>query len=284
LWRRPACARRTLKADGRMRLRSITGWLPCLLLLLAVPGEAQLVVKLSPQTTAAFDRYAQGVEAELAERWGGRKNFLHIEDNDQDKERVLKGDAFIKQMSNAQPVSIPDGLIHDWLGAVYIPRATVEQVMRVLEDFDKHKDIYPAVSASKTVARQGDEVTGYWQLKQRRMVPIILDVEEKVRYTRIAPGKWKGIAYARDITEVDTGLFSRGKKFPPGEGHGYLWRLYGYWSLESYQNGVLAECRTLSLSRDIPQGLTWAVGPYVQKMPEESLASTLAATRKAIAR
>ena len=110
---------------------------------------------------------------------------------------------------------------------------------------------------------------------------MILDVDEDVHYSEVAPGKWKGQNYARNITEVDTGLFSRGRKFPAGEGHGFLWRLYGYWSLEAYRGGVLAECRTLSLSRDIPQGLAWAVGPYTQKMPQQSLEATLQDTRKA---
>ncbi len=252
--------------------------------LLHLSAQAQLVVKLAPQTLAEFERYAANVEAQLQERWSGQKHFLLVEDNPQSTQRLLAGDVFIKQMNDGHPVSITDGLIHDWTGAVYIPNARIEQVIQVLEDFDKHKKIYPSVSQSRTIARKGDEVTGYWRLQQKGFVPVILDVEEEVRYSAVAPGKWKGVACARNITEVDTGLFTRGRKFPLGEGHGYLWRLYGYWSLESFKGGVLAECRTLSLSRDIPQGLAWAVGPYVQKQPEESLTSTLKATRAALER
>ncbi len=249
-----------------------------------MPLEAQLVVKLSPETVAAFEAYAHKVERQLNERWEGKKNFLYIEDDQRNEQQVLSGELFIKQMNNAHPVEIKDGLIHDWFGAVYIPNATVENVVSILEDFDRHKDIYPAVSKSQTLQRDGNNVKGYWRLQQKGLVPVILDVEEDAHYTRLAPGKWKGQNYARNITEVDTGLFTRGRKFPLGEGHGYLWRLYGYWSLESMKGGVLAECRTLSLSRDIPQGLAWAVGPYVQKMPQDSLTSTLKETRNAAAK
>jgi len=250
----------------------------------ACPLPAQLVVKLSPETVAAFEAYAHQVESQLDERWKGKKSFLYIEDDQGIRQQVLGGELFIKQMNDGSPVEIKDGLIHDWLGAVYIPNTSIERVVNILEDFDQHKDIYPAVSKSQTLQRKGNNVKGYWRLQQKGLVPVILDVQEDAHYTRLGPGEWKGQNYARDITEVDTGLFTRGRKFPLGEGHGYLWRLYGYWSLQSFNGGVLAECRTLSLSRGIPQGLAWAVGPYVQKMPQDSLTSTLRETRNASAK
>jgi hypothetical protein len=55
--------------------------------------------------------------------------------------------------------------------------------------------------------------------------------------------------------------------------------LYSYWTLEEVQGGVVAECRTLSLSRDIPQSLAWAIAPYVEKTPRDSLVSILNSTR-----
>jgi hypothetical protein len=37
-----------------------------------------------------------------------------------------------------------------------------------------------------------------------------------------------------------------------------------------------------SLTRDIPSGLGWLVGPFVTSVPKEALAFTLEATRKAV--
>ncbi|HEX4170762.1 MAG TPA: hypothetical protein VHZ55_35325 [Bryobacteraceae bacterium] len=255
-----------------------------LLAVIAAPLTAQLVIKLSQQTLNEFEHYVQTVENELNARWSGQKPFLALDEDPAEKQRVLAGELFIQQMNKRQPVSITDGLIHDWFGAIFIPRNTPEQVIQILEDFDSHKHIYPEISRSRTVSRSGFNVTGAWRLQQKGLVPVILDVEDTVHFALVAPGKWKGIAYARDIHEVDTGLFSRGREYPVGEGHGYLWRLYAYWSLEVLNGGVVAECRTLSLSRDIPTGLGWAVGPYVQKQPRESLASTLTNTRKVATR
>jgi hypothetical protein len=245
------------------------------------PLPGQMVIKLDPKTVSEFDRYAEGVESQLSERWHDKKNFLSIQDSPADLRRVLSGDLIIRELPQGQPVGVTDGLIHDWLGAVYIPNTTPERVIGILRDFDNHRNIYPEVARSRTISSSGNDVKGFWRLERKGMVPVILEVTQDAHWQQLSPGKWICRAYARQISEVDTTLFFHGRKYPPGEGHGYMWRLYAYWSIEKSDNGVLAECRTLSLSRNIPPGLAWAVGPYVQKMPQDSLSSTLRQTRKA---
>jgi hypothetical protein len=249
-----------------------------------LPVQGQFVVKLQPQTVSDFERYAQAVEAQLHERWQGKKNFLALEDDPARVQKALAGEFSIAELPDGHPIEVKDGLVHDWIGAVYIPSTSAERVIEVLRDFDRHKKIYPEVADSRTIRRSGEDVTGYWRLERKGVVPVVLNVEQEAHYQQTAPGKWTCRAYAQKITEVDAGLFKHGRTFPPGEGHGYLWRLYAYWSLENFRGGVLGECRTLSLSRDIPEGLAWAVGPYVQKAPYESLLSTLRETRKTATR
>ena len=69
---------------------------------------------------------------------------------------------------------------------------------------------------------------------------------------------------------------------PPDTGYGFLWRLYSYWRFEEREGGVYIECRAISLTRDVPFGLGWAIEPIIQKLPEESLIKTLECTRKAL--
>ncbi|MFL6415502.1 MAG: hypothetical protein ACJ74Y_07520 [Bryobacteraceae bacterium] len=247
------------------------------------PSKAQMIVKLNPETVAEFDRYAKSVEAELSRRWDGQANFISVEDDPADKRKVMEGELLVRTPKpDAKPVTVTDGLIHDWVGTVFIPDTDPARVMAVLRDFDKHKKIYPEIADSKTLAQNGDKTVGYWRVKQRRgLVPVILDVEQTAYYRKLAPGKWNCRAYARKITEIDSGPFSGKRKFPEGEGHGYMWRMYAYWSIEQVNGGVLADCRMLSLSRSIPQAIAWAVAPYVQKAPQESLTSTLKQTRDA---
>ena len=59
-----------------------------------------------------------------------------------------------------------------------------------------------------------------------------------------------------------------------------MWRLNTYGRLETRGDGVLVQFETVSLSRDIPFGLGWAIGPFVTSVPRESLMFTLETMRR----
>src|SRR5262249_23006416 len=61
----------------------------------------------------------------------------------------------------------------------------------------------------------------------------------------------------------------------PAEEHGFLWRQNTYWSYEEQNGGLYIQVESISLTRSVPRGLGWAVGPYVQSIPRESLEFTL---------
>jgi len=48
--------------------------------------------------------------------------------------------------------------------------------------------------------------------------------------------------------------------------------------------GVYVQCEAISLTRDVPAGLNWLVGSFVQSVPRESLDFTLRSTRNAVLR
>jgi hypothetical protein len=73
-------------------------------------------------------------------------------------------------------------------------------------------------------------------------------------------------------------------ELPPGQGHGFLWRLYSYWRFEERDGGVYVECEAISLTRSVPAGLGWIIEPIIRNLPRESLANTLRATRDALAK
>jgi hypothetical protein len=73
-----------------------------------------------------------------------------------------------------------------------------------------------------------------------------------------------------------------GRELPPGQDHGFLWRLNSYWRFEERDGGVYVECEAISLTRNVPLGLGWLVNPIIRSLPRESLANTLWATREAV--
>ena len=71
---------------------------------------------------------------------------------------------------------------------------------------------------------------------------------------------------------------------PPDAGYGFLWRLDTYWRFEERDGGAYAECRAISLTRDIPTVLKWIIEPMVRSLPKDTLIHTLKATRDAVVR
>jgi hypothetical protein len=250
--------------------------------LLAQPCVAQFVTTLQPRTVQEFDAYAHGVEAGLEQRWSAKQPFLSLDEDASERAKVLHGELRIQPANPKNPVAVFDGLIHDWIGAVFIPQTDLKKVLDILQDFDRHSQIYPNVKQSRLVHRSGNNITGFWRLERKQgLVTAVLDVTQDAEWQQVAPGKWACRAYAKNIREVERAGTAQENMLPVGQGRGFLWRLYAYWSLESVNGGVLGECRTLSLSRDIPAGLVWAIQPFVESLPRAALAGTLRDTRTA---
>jgi hypothetical protein len=68
------------------------------------------------------------------------------------------------------------------------------------------------------------------------------------------------------------------------EDHGFLWRLNTYWTYEERDGGVYLQIETVSLSRSVPKGLGWLIGPYVESIPRDSIEFTLQCARNALVR
>jgi len=55
-----------------------------------------------------------------------------------------------------------------------------------------------------------------------------------------------------------------------------------YWSYEERDGGLYMQIESVTLTRSIPTGLAWAVGPFVESIPSESLEFTLRSTCSAL--
>ena len=55
---------------------------------------------------------------------------------------------------------------------------------------------------------------------------------------------------------------------PPGNDNGFLWRLNSYWRFLEKDNGVYVQCEAISLTRDVPTGLNWLIGPFIESIPK----------------
>jgi hypothetical protein len=240
-------------------------------------------VQLKPQTTQAFEAYLRQAEAEMMARLEGSEPFLWSDASRERAQQVRKGQVVAQLWAGKEPVRVPDGLIHDWIGAAWIPGATVKQTLALIQDYDNHKHVYkPDVIDSKLLSRQGNDFSVYLRLLKKKLITVVLDTEHDVHYSRIGPARWLCRSYTTKISEVEDAGKTSEQALAPDTGYGFLWRLNSYWRFEEREGGECVECRAISLTRDIPAGLGWIIEPIVRKLPKQSLINTLTATRQAL--
>ena len=185
---------------------------------------------------------------------------------------------------NKKPeIAVPNGLIHDWVGAVFIPGATLDRTLALVQDYNRHKDIYkPEVIDSRFISRQGEDFRIYYRLLKKKVITVVLNTEHEVKYTKVDASRWRSVSRTTKIAEVENPGKSGESEKPPGTGEGFLWRLNSYWRFAERDGGVWIECEAISLTRDIPTGLGWLIDPIIRNLPRESLENTLRATRSAL--
>lgn len=227
---------------------------------------AQFKTTLNPKATEAFEAYRTSVESQM---------------NHQPRYRDLPaGTVRIDPGRSDGVIAVNHGMVHDWVGATFIPNATAEQVVAVLQNYAAYKTVYaPDVIDSRLLNRSGDRFRVYLKVLKHNVLTVTLNTEYEVEYLSLGDGRWAVNSRSTRIAEVD-----KGRELPPGTGHGFLWRLNAYWLLEPRGNGTYIECRSLSLSRDIPTGLGFVVKPFVRSLPVDSLRATLTSTARALKR
>lgn len=240
-------------------------------------------VQLKEPTLQAFAAYIVAAEAGMDRTLHESGLFLWADSAPERAGSVREGRIVAQLWSGSGPVAVPDGLIHDWIGAAFVPGTTVNETLALVQDYNNHKNIYkPEVIASALIRHQDNDFQIYLRLLKKKVVTAVLDTDHDVHYSPLNPTHWSCRSYTTRIAEVKNAGSAKEKALPPDTGHGFLWRLYSYWRFQESDGGVHIECRAISLTRDVPTGLGWIVQPIIGKLPGESLIRTLSATRQAL--
>ena len=155
--------------------------------------------ELKPQTLEAFDRYIRQTE----QRLDARTTFLWADESAARAQRVRQGQIAVEPFGPRPETSVPDGLVHDWVGSIFIPGATLAKTLAVMQDYD-HKEAYrPEVMASRTLSRNGNDFHVYMRLLKKKVITVVLDTEHDVHYFQVGPEKWRSISRTTRIAEVE---------------------------------------------------------------------------------
>lgn len=250
------------------------------LLLLAEPPVGSAALK--KETVQAFESYVRSAEARMDTQVRNGE-FLWTDVSPERRTLVSAGQIVVQPYSGKETVSVPDGLIHDWMGAIFIPGTTLEKTLALVEDYNDHKNVYkPEVIDSKLLRRDGNDYRIYLRLLKKKVLTVVLNTYHDVHYFPVDRTRCYSRSYTTRITEVANAGKPDERELPVGEGHGFLWGLDSFWRFEERDGGVYVECEAISLTRAVPTGLGWLIQPIIRDLPKESLSNTLRATRDAL--
>ena len=262
-------------------------------LLPAIAGAPRATAAGGPTTaaSAAFDRYVRLTELRMAAELHPGGAFLRLdalppEIRSRNDARLRNGEVVTDRLQTrdgGRDIEAPGALIHHWVGTVFIPNATLGQVLAVVEDYDHHQEYYaPQVVRSKLRSRNGDNFKVYLRLQQTDIITVVFDTEHDVRYTALDEARASSRSFSTRVAEIEHAGEPNERALPPGKDHGLLWRIDSFWRFAQREGGVYVQCEAISLTRDVPLGLGALVGPFLESIPKESLEFTLRATRDAV--
>jgi hypothetical protein len=199
------------------------------------------------------------------------------------REYAGSGAPVIRAWDKQNPREVPDGLIHDWVGTVFVPGAKVADAEAVLKDVKRYPQVYSGdVLSAKLLKQDGDRLKTSFRVIRKKVITVVLETDYDIEYRRISDSRTQVWSKSTRIAEVEDHGTAKEKVKPPDTGWGYLWRLHSYWHLEELEGGLLMEFRTVSLTRGIPTGLGLIIKPMVTSLPMEALRGTLEKTRLAV--
>jgi hypothetical protein len=257
-------------------------------LIFAMPLRA---AELTPEALAGFEHYVRRTEERIERELSSRDRFLVLEFLPEEvlresAKRLAAGEVFARKLgtvdADGAEIAIPGALVHHWVGAVLVPGARVEDVVRWLQRYDEHERYFDEVERSRLLAAHGDEFDIFLRLRRKKIVTVCYDTEHHVRYRYIGPGRVSSESHSTRIAELENPGTPEEREKPAGDDRGFLWRLDSYWRFEQTAGGVIVECESVSLSRGIPSALRFFVGRYLDSVPRESLESTLLPIRAAV--
>jgi hypothetical protein len=240
--------------------------------------------ELKQQTVEAWEAYVRVATLRMEKRASGQSPFLWMDEKPDRTQRARAGEVFVAPVDSDNPHTVPHGLIHHWIGAMFLPNAKLDDVMGVLHDYDHYKDFYkPLVVKSKLVERTQDhERVTLLMVQKAFSVNAAVETDNEVLIARLDANKAYSLSNSVRVQEIAHYGQPDEHALPEGQGPGYVWREFSVSRLEQRDGGVYVEIETIAMSRGIPVMLRWMIKPLVENLPRKIMLATLTDTRDAV--
>jgi hypothetical protein len=250
------------------------------LIFVAVPGC--VLAGPTPAAVSAFNSYISTVESRLAQQHRSQNAFLApVASTPQSEIRLRRGGLIVEQLTPVTGVVFPGALLHHWRGTAFAPAAKAADFERLLKNSNAYPKVFsPEVLQATVLTQDGDRLQTWMRVRQHHVITVVMDSTYDVAIGRLDAQQGYSISRSTRISEMD----SREHALNSSQEHGFLWRQNTYWTYEERDGGLYIQVESVSLTRSIPAGLGWVVGPFVESVPRESLEFTLRSACNALRR
>ncbi len=247
-----------------------------------VAPTASRGAELKEETLKTWDAYIQTADSQMRDRLQGP--FLWVDEAPDRLQRIRAGEILISPVGRQIPKPVPSGLIHDWIGAAFIPDARLEDVVSAVRDYGDYKEFYkPTVVDSKSLGTDGAcDKYSMRVVNKETVAETALDIEYETCYFKTDERQWYSITHTTRVQEIRHYGQPNEQELPPNQGVGYIWRLYSVARFEERDGGIYVELEAIALSRDIPVALRWVVIPIVRRVSRNSMLVSLQQMEEAV--
>jgi hypothetical protein len=272
--------------DCLARLHPLAG----LVLVMALSATAS-AAELTKKTDEAFNKYVAATEARMAGELKSGSPFLYVDSLPLNQrfsayDRLKHGEVLVYRLQTRAPgvtSDIPDGMVHHWVGLVFIPGVTMAQALPVLLDYDHRAELYkPEVTSSRLISHNGDDYHVFLRLYEKKFTTVAFNTEYDVHWGRLDAHRQYSNSISTRITQLRDPDNPAAGEYPVGGGSGFLWRFNTYWRFQEKDGGLYMQCEALSLTRDIPWAVRWLIRPLVTRIPRDALNRALGRTRQVV--
>jgi hypothetical protein len=252
--------------------------------LVAAPPAPASASDLKPETITVWNEYVRSADSRMKDRLEGKTSFLWTDESADRRRRVSRGETPVSPAVSHGTQTVPNGLIHHWIGSVFISGAAIDSLSAVLQNYSAYKDVYkPVVVDSKRLSCTSTEARFrmLWQTKVL-FITAAIEGEYQAHHVRVDSRRGYDISESIQVHEVENYGHAGQRLLPDGTGSGYIWRLHSIARYEQRDGGVDLELEAIALTRDIPASVRWLVNPIVNHLSVNSLITTLQQTRDAV--
>jgi hypothetical protein len=269
-------------------MTKIHAGLVCVLVLAAT---STAMAELKPRTLAGYERYVAATESRLAAEREGKAPFLWIDQQPAAEQarlltRLRRGEVVLAKLETRDrgaAIRIEDGLVHHWVGTVFMPGVSLDRLRGFLQDYDRYASVFaPLIPRARLLSRDGERFVVAMRTSVKKVITVVMDADYTVDYHPLGTDRMWTTNIATNIHQVHNPGAASERREPGDTAAGYLWRFRMYCAFEARDGGSLEQCESVTLTRPVPVALGWLVRPFVTGIPRDTIEFTLGRVRASL--